>query len=186
MGNEIVKYFGRKTGKELMAEKSAASKTEKKTSTKTGKKADASAGKQDSSEGKTSSGASSAMKSSYVPPPPTPRVSVPQIRQEIQRILDLNKQIRNVHSGGAVQIQRVQEQARIHQQILTEIEASQRSPAVQEAPVKTVLLAQEKMRIIHEDAQRNAKILEALKSVPSNAGAKVTPKVAPKANTSAS
>ncbi|MFA7255898.1 MAG: hypothetical protein WC133_07405, partial [Candidatus Omnitrophota bacterium] len=106
LGDEIVKFFGRKTGKELMMEKAgnvagtgaAATKAfVKKPSVKTA--------------------TVTPVRPDYVPPPPTPRASVPQIRQEIQKILELNKKIKNVQSGRSVQLQRVQEQARIHQKI---------------------------------------------------------------------
>ncbi len=106
------------------------------------------------------------LKPGYVPPPPTPRASVPQIRQEIQKILDLNKKIKNVQSGRSSQLQRVQEQARIHQKILNELEVSQKQTAGQRASSKNALLSQEKLRIIHEETQRNAKAIDDLKETP--------------------
>ena len=115
----------------------------------------------------------------HVPPPPTARASVPQIRQEIQKILDLNKKIKNVQSGSSAQFQRVQEQARIHQKILNDLEATQKQSSSQKVPTKSALLAQEKLRIIHEETQRSAKVVEGLKKVP----AKIVPKEALKAKT---
>jgi hypothetical protein len=94
---------------------------------------------------------------------------VSQIRQEIQKILDLNKKIKNLQSGRAIQLQRVQEQARIHQKILNELEASQKKANGQKASAKTALLAQEKLRIIHEETQRNAQTMDDLKEMPAGA-----------------
>lgn len=182
LGDQIVKYFDRKTGKELMDEKTGSANAEKRTSSKTG-----SAGGKPLSGGVTQSQKNSpVMKPGYVPPPPAPRVSVPQIRLEIQKILDLNKQIRNVQSGSSIQLQRVQEQARIHQKILNELENSQKPAVGQKALVRNSLLAQEKIRIIHEETQRNTQMIEGLKAVPASSIPKVTPKATSKVSTSAS
>ena len=158
LGDQIVKFFGRKTGKELMMEKA-------------GNVAGAGAAATQVFAGKPSVRTATAVpvKPGYVPPPPTPRVSVSQIRQEIQKILDLNKKIKNVQSGRSVQFQRVQEQARIHQRILNELEASQKQANGQRAFSKNALLAQEKLRIIHEETQRNAQAIADLKEMPAKA-----------------
>jgi hypothetical protein len=100
-----------------------------------------------------------------VPAPPASRVSVPQVRQEIQRIFELNKQIKTVQGGRAGQLRRVQEQARIHQRVLDKIEAASgggAEPAASKTPGKEKLLNQEKLRIIHEETQRNTALLEAV------------------------
>jgi len=172
LGDEIVKFFGRKTGKELMMEK------------KTGKTAGAGTVATKSVAGKpsTQAVAKASLKPGYVPPPPTPRASVPQIRQEIQKILDLNKKIKNVQSGRSSQLQRVQEQARIHQKILNELEASQKQTGTQRASTKNALLAQEKLRIIHEETQRNAKAIDDLKETPAASVSKTAENVKPLAS----
>jgi hypothetical protein len=171
LGDQIAQFFGRKTGKELMMEKArgavGAGTTAKQPFT-----------------GKPSVRTVNAvpMKPGYVPPPPTPRASVSQVRQEIQKILDLNKKIKNLQSGRAMQLQRVQEQARIHQKILNELEASQKQAVGQKASAKNALLAQEKLRIIHEETQRNAKEMDDLKEMPAG----TVPKTVDKAKTVAS
>jgi hypothetical protein len=174
VGDEIVKYFGRKTGKELMAEKAGATKAQKGTKVPGGNQA--------ASSSVISPKVVPAVKPGYVPLPPTPRASVPQIRQEIQRILELNKKIKSVQSGSAVQLQRVQEQARIHEKILVDLENAQAQTSVQKVPLKTALLAQEKIRIIHEETQRNAKMIEGLKAVTASPAPKVTSKAKPAAS----
>ncbi len=166
MGDQIVKLFGKKTGKELMAEKGGS-----------GIVAGASATQ--ALVGKPSVRAAKAtpVKPGYVPPPPTPRASVSQIRQEIQKIFDLNKKIKSVQSGRSAQLQRVQEQARIHQKILNDLDASQKQPDGQKTSEKNALLAQEKLRIIHEETQRNTQEMEALKEMPAGTVSPTAPKV---------
>jgi hypothetical protein len=166
LGDEIVKFFGRKTGKELMMEKASKSGGSGTPAAKTP------AGKSPAQVGKTSS-----LKPGYVPPPPTPRTSVSQIRQEIQKIFELNKKIKNVQSGRSVQLQHVQEQARIHQKILDGLEASQKQAEGQKVSAKNTLLAQEKLRIIHEETQRNAQTMDDLKGVPAEAVSTTAEKV---------
>jgi len=166
VGNQIVQFFGRKTGKELMMEKAR-------------KAAGAGAVAKQAPAGKPPARAVNVvpLKPGYVPPPPIPRASVPEIRQEIQKILDLNNKIKNLQSGRAVQLQRVQEQARIHQKILNELEASQKQTEGQKVSAKTALLAQEKLRIIHEETQRNSQAINDLKEMPAGAVSKTVDKV---------
>lgn len=112
-----------------------------------------------------------------VPPPPIPRTSVAQIREEIEKILELNKKIKSVQGGRSGQLQRVQEQARIHQKILNDLETSQRSAIEQKNPTKAAVLAQEKLRIIHEETRRNAQMVSELETIPNKSTAPATPKV---------
>jgi len=166
LGDQIAKFFGSKTGKDLMTEKA-------------GNVSGAGASAAKALVGKPAVKTSTAtpLKPGYVPPPPTPRASVPQIRQEIQKIFELNNKIKNVQSGRSIQLQRVQEQARIHQKILNELEVSQKQTAGQKSSEKNTLLAQEKLRIIHEETQRNVQSLEALKEAPAAAVSKSVEKV---------
>ena len=98
-------------------------------------------------------------------PPPVSRVSIPKIRQDIQRILEINKQIRSIQSVRALQFGRTQEQARVHQGVLDKAAAQPEAvPASSnsQASSKESILAQEKLRISHEEAQRNSALLEAV------------------------
>lgn len=179
-GDQIAQFFSNKsgqgkTGKELMA-----AKAEKLASKEKSSPVAKPVAVPPTSVKPLSSGAS-ATRAGAVPPPPTPRASVPKIRQDIQRILDLNKKIKNVQSGSSVQFQRVQEQARIHQKILNELEVTQKQASSQKIPTKSALLAQEKLRIIHEETQRNSQMMEGLGEAPSTVS-----KDAVKAKTSAS
>ena len=170
VGDEIAQYFGRKTGKELMAEKSgASSKKDKKPDLRSAasvkKESEA---KKPSAGGAASTSGTRSVKLGYVPPPPVVKPFVPQIRQEIQRILDLNKQIQGLQGKRTEQIQKVQEQARIHQKILTDLAPAKKTPG------KTSILAQEKLRIIHETTQRNAQMVGAIAKAPSTQGVPAT------------
>ncbi len=82
-----------------------------------------------------------------------------QIRQEVQRILELNAKVKSLQGDQTAQLQRIQEQARIHQRVLDQLEASQSLQDSRKAPSKEALLAQEKLRIIHEETIRNRDIL---------------------------
>jgi hypothetical protein len=171
VGEQIVRYFDRKTGKELMKGKS-------------GNVIGAGAAATRAIAGKSSVQTATPMplKPGYVPPPPTSRVSVPQIRQEIQKIFELNKRIKNLQGGRSVQLQRVQEQARIHQKILDQLEISQKQANGKKVSAKNAFLAQEKLRIIHEDTQRNTQAIADLKEAPDETVSKAVEKVKPLAS----
>lgn len=183
LGDQIVRFFGRKTGKELMMEKAQS----KAGAAKAGMKAAPTAAKTTTGKvaikgavtGKPMVQKANAvpLKPGYVPPPPVPRTSVDQVRQEIQKILDLNKKIKTMQSGRTIQFQRVQEQARIHQKILNELEASQKQANGQKVSAKSALLAQEKLRIIHEETQRNASTVKDLKEAPAAKASNTADKV---------
>lgn len=151
VSDKIVSLFKPKTGKELMEEKgkppSAAAKT-----TVPGAKVPAAKTPQ---KGKTS------VAPGYVPPPP-PKGQPPQVnqvRQEVQKVLDLNKTIKNIQGDRVLQMQRIQEQARIHQKILDQLEAGKTAKKAQAMPDKDALLAQEKLRIINEETKRNQAVI---------------------------
>lgn len=101
---------------------------------------------------------------------PPPKAGEPQIRQEIQKILDLDKRIKSLQMNKSAQLQRIQEQARIHQKILGELEASKKNGSGRKPLDKDALLAQEKLRIIREETQRNVKMVDEIqkKSAGSN------------------
>ena len=111
--------------------------------------------------------AKSVITKTFYVPPPAPRIALPQIRQEIQRILVLNQRIKSIQGGSATQFRQIQEQALIHQKILNEIEGTQKQESETKTPDKETLLAQEKLRIIHEESKRDAKIMGAGLSAPS-------------------
>ncbi len=123
--------------------------------------------------------ASGSRRSGYVPPPP--KTAEPQIRQEIQRILDLDKKIKSLQLNRSAQLQRIQEQARIHQKILGELEASKKANTVSKPLEKDALLAQEKIRIIREETQRNSKMVDEIQKKSAGESAPQAAKEKPRA-----
>jgi len=203
MADQILKFFGHKTGKELMEEKKNKESEVQWTLSKGGGgasgvpglaaksmapavstiKAPARAVPIAPAQSKGAmvvptspiSNVQEIKKLATIVPPPASPIVVPQVRQEIQNIFALNKKIQTVQSGSSAQLQRIQEQARIHQEILNQLETSAQNPeSVKKVSSKEALLAQEKLRIIHEETQRNNMIIEDLKAAPAKASANKT------------
>ncbi len=174
VGTEIVKYLGKKTGKELMAEKTgnASKKEEKASSSKASSKGKSAPERfedaTDSSVAETSVTGGRSGAPNYVPAPPAIPPAVPKIRQEIQRILDLNKRIRSVQGTRVKQIQQVRDQSRVHQKILTDLERFQKPGGVQKVPSKSAILGQEKLRVGHENNKRNITPTAVMTQTPAN------------------
>ncbi len=107
--------------------------------------------------------AESPLKASQIPAPPPQSANqekaILEIRNELQAVMDLNKKINSVQQSRSAQMLRIQEQAQIQQKILNDIQKNSTSvkPVI---PSREALLAQEKLRIIREEAVRNKKILE--------------------------
>lgn len=169
LSEQFAKFFGKKSTK-----KTASAKQAKPSSTSPEKdkqsKDSVAAPKDEWLEKKVSDDASSVpvvpatVSSAYVPPPPAVDLppQVTQIRQEVQRVLQLNAQIKNLQGSQVVQVQRIQEQARMHQRILNKIETTPTVFSTGKGAEKEVLLAQEKLRIINNETQRNQAILRDL------------------------
>ena len=108
-----------------------------------------------------------------VPPPSRINRSSMAIRNEVQNIFTLNQTISKLSTNQSAQIQSVQGQARTHQKILNELEAAQepnQKTPNQKTPNKKDLLAQEKLRSAHEEAQRNAQMTDELNQIPAEKG----------------
>ncbi len=84
---------------------------------------------------------------------------IKEIREELQTVMVLNKKINSVQQSKSAQMLRIQEQAQIHQKILSEIQliSGGQRPKL---PSRETLLAQEKLRIIREETLRNKKLLQ--------------------------
>ncbi len=122
--------------------------------------------------------ASKGGKEGIVPPP---KAAEPQIRQEIQKILDLDKKIKSLQVNKSAQLQRIQEQARIHQRILGELEASKKTDPSKKPLDKESLLAQEKLRIIRDETQRNSKMVDEIQKKSAGGTLQATAKEKPPA-----
>jgi hypothetical protein len=166
LSEQLAKFFGKKSTK-----KTTSAKQVKSSSTSAEKdeksKGSSTAQKDKWQEKKISEDTSSiptTVSSAYVPPPPAVDLppQVTQIRQEVQRVLQLNAQIKNLQGNQVAQVQRIQEQARMHQRILNKIETTPAVLPAGKGAEKEVLLAQEKLRIINTETQRNQAILRDL------------------------
>lgn len=178
VGDQIAKYFGRKTGKELMAKKSGISETMQKKSSTPMKssleksRSESNSKRQVSPKTTFPKVVSRSMQPGYVvPPPPVIAPVVPKMRQEIQRILDLNKRIQNLQGTRVKQIQQVRDQAKAHQQILTGLERVQTVQPSAKIPTKLSILGQEKLRVRHEQSKHNIPITAPMAGGPSKTAA---------------
>ena len=96
-----------------------------------------------------------------------PRTSMPpanaaDINRQLQDIIKLNDSLKVNQTSNFAQLQSIQEQAKIHQQILQKLEVSKAAtPVLNSADVQEVL-RQEKIRLIHEQTSRNREIVKAL------------------------
>lgn len=114
------------------------------------------------SQSQSSEATASTPKPLSIPKPPDDRAAkqtIDEIRRELQAVMQLNEKISQVQTSKSSQLLKIQEQAVIHQRILSNIEqlSDTQSKAM---PSREALLAQEKLRVIREETLRNKKALE--------------------------
>lgn len=90
--------------------------------------------------------------------PPAP-LNVADVNQQLQDIIKLNDSLKINQVATAAEIQQIQEQAKIHQQLLRRLETTE--AAVNRSEVNEVL-RQEKIRIIREQTSQNTEIVKTL------------------------
>lgn len=88
---------------------------------------------------------------------------VVKIQKEIQGILKLNEELKDRYRSQVKEIQRINEQAKIHQKILDDISKIPRKPVVLKPQDTEELLKQEKLRMIEQETVANRKFIEGLK-----------------------
>ncbi|MBI3306352.1 MAG: hypothetical protein HYZ84_00895 [Candidatus Omnitrophica bacterium] len=111
--------------------------------------------------------------------PDLPRPSIPQalkapsvdpsmnrIQKEIQEVIKLNEELKSRYKSQAAEIQRISEQARIHQKILQDMNQMPRKVPVIKPQDTEELLKQEKLRVIEQDTEASRKFIEDLKNAP--------------------
>ena len=103
-------------------------------------------------------------KKKVLPIPAPPKIianntSIQTVQRELQSVIDLNQKINMVQTKKSAQLLRIQDQIMIQQRILNDIQRSVRTPKTGQ-PSRDALLAQEKLRIIHEESLQNKKTLE--------------------------
>lgn len=91
--------------------------------------------------------------------PSLPQVDVEDVNRQLQDIIKLNDALKINQVATAAEIQQIQEQAKIHQQLLQKLETTE--TAVNRSEVNEVL-RQEKIRLIREQTSRNTEIVKTL------------------------
>lgn len=84
-----------------------------------------------------------------------------RIRKQIQDIMKINEDLKASYAGQAAEIQRVSEQAKIHQRILQDLEVAKKQQQAAR-PTSEAFLNQEKIRLIQKETEKNRKFLETL------------------------
>lgn len=84
------------------------------------------------------------------------------INRQLQNIIKLNENLKMSQSSKAAEIQAIQEQARIHQQLLKNLESTKSSEAVVSRNDVDEVLRQEKIRLIREQTSRSQEIIKSL------------------------
>lgn len=104
--------------------------------------------------------------------PPMARVpAVTKINQEVQNIISLNRNIKRLKEQQSTQLENVKGQEVVQHAILDEqAKGLPKVESDQKKPEAKVLLAQEKLRTIHEKTQRNVQMANDLKNIPDAAG----------------
>lgn len=85
-----------------------------------------------------------------------------EVNQQIQNILRINEALKADKPQQAAEIQRISEQAHIHQQILQNLNSVKTQPPAVTPTDVDEILRQEKIRLIREQTQQNRQLLETL------------------------
>ncbi len=86
--------------------------------------------------------------------------SIQNIQRELQSVIELNEKINIVQIKKTTQLLRTHEQVLIQQKILKDIQRSIEENSDKSTPSREALVAQEKLKIIHEESLKNKKLLE--------------------------
>ena len=88
---------------------------------------------------------------------------VVRIRQQIQDIIKINDEIKGKYNNQSAEIQRISEQAQIHQRILTDLETAKNVKRTYTPTDATEIVRQEKLRLIEDQTKRNKRTMEKIK-----------------------
>ncbi len=100
-----------------------------------------------------------------IPPPVTPTGidnSILKIQQQIKEIIKLNDTLKLRYADRAAEIQRISEQARIHQHILEQLQKIPKSRPTVSAVDTDEILRQEKIRLIRDETKKNHQLIQNL------------------------
>ncbi len=87
---------------------------------------------------------------------------VKKIQDQIQNMIKVNEALKVRYANQAAKIQRISEQARIHERILKQLAAVDSRKSARGAMDAQEILKQEKIRLITEQTKRNQEILDNL------------------------
>jgi len=86
-------------------------------------------------------------------------ISILNLQKQISDIIKLNESIKASQQAQVGEVQRIIEQARIHQRILTELKEGEGKEEVKSSDAE-VLLKQEKVRLIQNETEKNKEFIE--------------------------
>jgi hypothetical protein len=84
-----------------------------------------------------------------------------RIKNQIQEIIKINESLKSNYAGQAAEIQKISEQARVHQRILKDLETA-RGHQQAARPGSETYLNEEKIRLIKKETEKNQKFLDSL------------------------
>ena len=94
--------------------------------------------------------------------PPAADTRIAEIRAQIEGIVKLNESLKARYRDQAAEIQRITEQARIHQRILSDLETARKVRTAVRPVDTTEILEQEKIKLIKQETQKNQNFLQDL------------------------
>lgn len=86
-----------------------------------------------------------------------------KIKSQIQDIIKINESLKSNYSEQAAEIQKISEQARIHQRILKDLETAKAQQKAARAGSEN-FMNDEKIRLIQKETEKNQKFLDTLQS----------------------
>jgi hypothetical protein len=92
--------------------------------------------------------------------------SVVNIQNQIKEIIRINESLKANEQRHLAEIQRIMDQARVHQRILEELRAAKGTKGKAKPSEAEELLRQEKLRLIQEETEKNKKFIEGLEQIP--------------------
>ncbi len=90
-----------------------------------------------------------------------PEVQAAAVQSQLDSMMRVNDSLKNNYGQQAAEVQRISDQAKIHQRILTQLSTAPAQPVYSKNDSQE-LLRQEKIRLIREQTERNRQVLESL------------------------
>lgn len=87
------------------------------------------------------------------------KAQIQKAQSEIDAIIEMNQTVRSLHKDRIAEIQRIHEQALIHQKLLKDLQAAAKA----NSDIQN-LLRREKVRLIQKETEKNRQLMETLKT----------------------